>query len=63
VSREGLLTAADRIEAETSKTVVSRWQWIYPVLIVIGTILVLASLVYLMQGPSAGSPPDACLVL
>jgi hypothetical protein len=63
VSREGFLTVADRVEAETSKTAASRWQWIYPVLIIIGMILVLASLLYLTQGPSTGSVPDASLVL
>ena len=43
----------DEIQAEAPPSSVSdarpRWRWIFPVLIVVGLILVLASLIYLMQ--------------
>jgi hypothetical protein len=63
VSRESVLPVVDSAESEVPKAAASRWGWVFPVLIVIGTILVLASLVYLMQRQSAGHVPDACLVL
>ncbi|HEX4039664.1 MAG TPA: hypothetical protein VHX37_16525 [Acidobacteriaceae bacterium] len=35
------------------------WQWIFPVLIVVGLILVLASLLYLLGGPGGSVFPTA----
>jgi hypothetical protein len=49
------LHAAGREHARSSML---RWQWLFPVLIVLGLILVLASLLYLMGGSAGGAFPE-----
>ncbi|MGA8108339.1 MAG: hypothetical protein WBD46_09225 [Acidobacteriaceae bacterium] len=57
--RERLFPGLPAAGSERTRASHRRWQWIFPVLIVVGLILVLASLLFLIGGQGGGAFPAA----
>jgi hypothetical protein len=59
VSRESTLQQAHLTDSERPKAGFGRWQWIFPILIVAGMILIGVSVFLLLRDAAGSSAPDA----
>lgn len=57
--RERLFSGLHVAGSEPARSSTQRWQWIFPVMIVVGLILVLAALLYLTGTSASGVIPES----